>query len=79
MWITIESTASKIGFSLPSFNEWVKRHQVYTGSGDGITTSELQRLKELERGNKELCKANEIFKLVSTVFAQAELDRRLTF
>jgi transposase-like protein len=37
----------------------------------------LQRLKELERENKELCKANEILKLASAFFAQAELDRRL--
>jgi transposase-like protein len=44
---------------------------------EGITTSELQRLKELERENKELRKANEILKLASAFFAQAELDRRL--
>jgi transposase-like protein len=41
------------------------------------TTSEQQRLKELERENKELRKANEILKLASAFFAQAELDRRL--
>ena len=54
-----------------------KRHQVDTGAKDGITTSDLQRLKELERENKELRKANEILKLASAFFAQAELDRRL--
>ena len=49
----------------------------FLGGGDGITTSELQRLKELERENKALRKTNEILKLVSAFFAQAELDRRL--
>ena len=60
-----------------TLNEWVKRHQIDTGARDGITTSELQRLKELERENKELRRANEILKLASAFFAQAELDRRL--
>ena len=55
----------------------VKRHEIDSGTRDGITTSELQRLKELERENKELRKANEILKLASAFFAQAELDRRL--
>ena len=44
---------------------------------EGITTSELQRLKELERENKELRRANDILKAASAFFAQAELDRRL--
>jgi transposase-like protein len=54
-----------------------KRHEIDSGVREGITTSELQRLKELERENKELRKANEILKLASAFFAQAELDRRL--
>lgn len=57
--------------------EWVKRHEIDSGVRDGITTSELQRLKELERENKELRKANEILKLASALFGQAELYRRL--
>ena len=48
-----------------------------TGAREGITTTEPQRLKGLERENKELRKANEILKLASAFFAQAELDRRL--
>jgi transposase-like protein len=60
-----------------TLHEWVKRHEIDSGAKDGITTSELQRLKELERENKELRKANEILKLASAFFAQAELDRRL--
>ena len=60
-----------------TLNEWVKRNQVDTGVRDGITTSEREQLKALERENKELRKANEILKLASAFFAQAELDRRL--
>ena len=44
---------------------------------EGITTSEAQRMEELEREVKELRRANEILKLASAFFAQAELDRRL--
>ena len=77
LWAAIESIAPKIGCVPQTLNEWVKRHQIDTGAKDGITTSDLQRLKELERENKELRKANEILKLASAFFAQAELDRRL--
>ena len=77
LWAAIESIAPKIGCVPQTLNEWVKRHQIDTGAKDGITTTELQRLKELERENKELRKANEILKLASAFFAQAELDRRL--
>ena len=76
-WAAIESIAPKIGCVPQTLHEWVKRHEVDSGARDGITTSELQRLKELERENKELRKANEILKLASAFFAQAELDRRL--
>ena len=77
LWTAIESIAPKIGCVPQTLNEWVKRHQIDTGAKDGVTTSDLQRLKELERENKELRKANEILKLASAFFAQAELDRRL--
>ena len=77
LWAAIESIAPKIGCVPQTLNEWVRRHQIDTGARDGITTSEQQRLKELERENKELRKANEILKLASAFFAQAELDRRL--
>lgn len=60
-----------------TLTEWFKRAEIDSGAREGITTSELQRLKELERENKELRKANEILKLASAFFAQAELDRRL--
>jgi transposase len=56
---------------------WVPRHEIDTGARDGVTTAEAQRVKELEREVKELRRANEILKLASAFFAQAELDRRL--
>ena len=77
LWAAIESIASKIGCAPQTLNEWVKRDEIDTGTRAGVTTTDLQRLKELERENKELRKANEILKLASAFFAQAELDRRL--
>ena len=56
---------------------WVQRHEIDTGVREGVTTADAQRMKELERENKELRRANEILKLASAFFAQAELDRRL--
>ena len=56
---------------------WVQRHEVDTGLRGGVTTAEAQRVKELERENKELRRANEILKLASAFFAQEELDCRL--
>ena len=49
------------------------------GRADGVTTAQAQRVKELEREIKELRRANEILKLASTFFAQAELDRKLKY
>jgi transposase-like protein len=57
--------------------EWVKRQEVDASSRPGMTTSEQQRLKELERENKELRRANDILRTASAFFAQAELDRKL--
>ena len=64
---------------LQMLNEWVKRVEVHTGVRDGVTTVEAQRVKELEREVKELRRANEILKLASAFFAQAELDRKLKY
>ena len=75
-WATIESVAAKIGCSPQTLHTWVKRYEVDNGIRDGITTEERQRIKELEREVKELRRANEILKLASAFFAQAELDRR---
>ena len=77
LWAAIESIAPKIGCVPQTLNEWVKRDQIDAGVMGGVTTSERERMKVLERENKELRKANEILKLASAFFAQAELDRRL--
>ena len=55
----------------------MRRHEPDTGQRPGVTPAEAQRVKELERENKELRRTNEILKLASAFFAQAELDRRL--
>ena len=79
LWAAVESIAPKIGCVPQTLLEWVKRLEVDTGLRDGVTTAEAQRVKELEREVKELRRANEILKLASAFFAQAELDRRLKY
>jgi transposase-like protein len=76
LWLAIESIAPKIGCVPQTLLTWVKRHEVDTGTREGVTTADAQRMKELERENKELRRANEILKVASAFFAQAELDRR---
>ena len=76
-WAAIESIAAKIGCVPQTLHGWVRRHERDAGLRAGPTTAEQQRLKELEREVKELRRANEILKLASAFFAQAELDRRL--
>jgi len=66
--------APKIGCSGKSLLAWVKRHEVDHGQREGVTTSERERIKALERENREL---NDILRTASAFFAQAELDRRL--
>ncbi|WP_122974993.1 IS3 family transposase [Comamonas thiooxydans] len=68
LWAAIDSIAPKIGCVPQTLHTWVKRVEVDSGVREGVSTSELQRLKELERENKELRKANEILKLASAFF-----------
>ena len=77
LWAAVESIAPKIGCVPQTLLEWVKRQEVDAGVRAGVTTGEAQRVKDLEREVKELRRANEILKLASAFFAQAELDRRL--
>jgi transposase len=77
LWAAVESIAPKMGCVPSTLLDWVKRSEVDAGVREGVTTSGAQRLKELEREVKELRRANEILKLASAFFAQAELDRRL--
>ena len=76
LWAAVESIAPKIGCVPQTLLGWVKREEVDGGQRDGLTPSERDRLKQLERENKELRQANEILKTASAFFAQAELDRR---
>jgi transposase len=77
LWAAVESIAPKIGCVPQTLLDWIKRAQVDTGAREGVTTAERERIKDLEREVKELRRANEILKLASAFFAQAELDRRL--
>lgn len=77
LWAAVESIAPKIGCVPQTLLEWVKRVEIDSGVREGVTSSEAQRVKDLEREVKELRRANEILKLASAFFAQAELDRRL--
>src|SRR5690606_29940470 len=77
LWAAVESIAPKIGCVPQTLLTWVQRHEIDAGVREGVTTAEAKRVKELEREVKELRRANEILKLASAFFAQAELDRRL--
>ena len=75
-WATIESIAPKIGCTPQTLLKWIQRAEIDQGTRDGVTTAERERVAALEREVKELRRANEILKLASAFFAQAELDRR---
>ena len=76
-WAAIESISAKIGCTAETLRRWVRQGERDGGARQGPTTAEQQRVKELEREVRELRRANEILKLASAFFAQAELDRRL--
>jgi transposase len=72
----ILSVSSKIGCAPQTLNEWVKKTEVDRGQRAGVSSEMAERLKALERENRELKQANEILRKASAYFAQAELDRR---
>ncbi|GEC62008.1 transposase [Gluconobacter oxydans] len=74
-WTAMVSIAGKIGCSAHTLNEWVKKAEVETGKRAGVPSETADRLKALERENRELRQANEILRKASAYFAQAELDR----
>ena len=76
-WATIQSIATKFGCTAETLRRWVRQSEVDQGKRGGISTSERERVKELEREVRELRRANEILKTASAFFAQAELDRKL--
>lgn len=74
-WEAIKSISGKVGVSAESLRRWVRQAETDAGARSGVTTSESQRLRELERENRELRRANEILKAASIFFAR-ELDPR---
>jgi len=74
-WSAIGSIADKIGCTPETLRKWVRRAEIDQGIRGGLTSTERERLKELERENRELKRSNEILRKASAFFAQAELDR----
>jgi len=75
-WAAMRSVAEKLGCTVEALRRWVRQAERDHGERPGLTTDERQRLKQLERENFELKRANEILRKASAYFAQAELDRR---
>lgn len=75
-WAAIGSIAGKIGCSAQTLTNWVRQAERDAGQRGGLTSSEREQRKALERENRELKRANEILRKASAFFAQAELDRR---
>jgi transposase len=75
-WAAVVSIAAKIGCAAHTLHEWLKKAEVDSGKRVGIPTDVAEKLKALERENRELRQANEILRKASAYFAQAELDRR---
>ena len=74
-WAAVSSIASKIGCTAQTLNEWVKKAEVDSGKRTGLPSDMAEKMKALERENRELRQANEILRKASAYFAQAELDR----
>jgi transposase-like protein len=75
-WAAIRSISEKLGCSTEALRRWRRQDQRDHGERAGLTTSEREELKRLQRENFELKRANEILRKASAFFAQAELDRR---
>jgi transposase len=75
-WAAIVSIAAKIGCTAQTLHNWVRRAERDQGVRGGTTSDDRERMKALERENRELRQANEILRKASAYFAQAELDRR---
>jgi transposase len=74
-WAAIKSIAGKMGMTAETLRLWVRQVEVDGGKRPGVTTAEQERIRELERENRELRRANEILKAASAFFAR-ELDPR---
>ena len=75
-WQAVMSIAAKIGCTAQTLNDWVKKAEINSGQRAGIPTEMAEKMKALERENRELRQANEILRKASAYFAMAELDRR---
>ena len=75
-WATMRSVADKLGCTTEALRRWVRQAERDRGARPGLTTDERAQLKQLQRENVELKRANEILKKAAAFFAQAELDRR---
>jgi transposase-like protein len=75
-WATIRSVAEKLGCPVEVLRRWIRQAERDAGTRPGLTTTERDELKRLQRENVELKRANEILKKAAAFFAQAELDRR---
>jgi transposase len=75
-WAAIGAISGKIGCTAETLRKWVRQAERDRGVRPGPTTSDLERIKQLERENRELRQANDILRKASAYFAQAELDRR---
>jgi transposase len=73
-WAAIQSIASKIGCTPETLRRWVRQAEKDSGAREGLTTDEKARIKQLEKENRELKRANDL-RLASAYFAKAELDR----
>ncbi|MBB5518924.1 Transposase [Amphiplicatus metriothermophilus] len=75
-WEAIGSVAAKIGCTAETLRRWVRQAERDSGVRPGVTSEDRDRIRTLERENRELRQANEILRKASAYFAQAELDRR---
>jgi transposase len=75
-WAALRSLAEKFGTTPETLRQWVRRAEVDEGKRPGLTSEERERMRELERENRELRRANEILKAASAFFAR-ELDPQL--
>ena len=76
-WAAIRSVAEKIGCTPETLRRWVRQVEIDQGQAAGLTTDERELLKQLQRENRELKRANEILKAASAFFAKAEFDRQM--
>jgi transposase-like protein len=75
-WAATVSVAAKIGCTPETLRSWINKMEVDTGVKPGVTSDHTKRMKDLERENRELKRANDILRKAAAFFAQAELDRK---